>query len=245
MEEDEERMKGVILAGGSGSRLQPLTKVTSKQLLPVYDHPMVYYPLRTLLSSGIKDILVITAPEHAGDYLKYLGRGGNFGVRFTYEIQEKPKGLAQALGMAEDFADTGPVVMILGDNIFEDDFSKVIQGFEEGAVIFMKAVSDPQRFGVVEMDRRGRVVSIVEKPSKPKSRYAQTGLYIYDNTAFAKIRKLRPSSRGELEITDLNNQYLEQGMLRGVIVKGEWIDAGTFDSLLNAGNVVASWRNKR
>lgn len=232
-------MKGVILAGGSGTRLKPLTKVTSKQLLPVYDHPMVYYPLQTLLKAGVNDILVITAAEHAGDYLKYLGSGREFGARFTYEIQEEPKGLAQALGMAEHFADGQSVTMILGDNIFEEDYSKTIRAFKKGAMIFVKEVPDPERFGVVELDKNGTVRSIQEKPKKPKSHYAQTGLYVYDSTVFDRIKKQKPSSRGELEITDLNNAYLRDGLLSAAVVKGEWIDAGTFDSLLRASNFIA------
>ncbi len=239
------RMKGVILAGGSGTRLKPLTKVTSKQLLPVYDHPMVYYPLQTLLKAGITDILVITAAEHAGDYLKYLGSGREFGARFTYEIQEEPKGLAQALGMAEHFADDHAVSMILGDNIFEDDCSSSIKKFKKGAMIFVKEVPDPERFGVVELDRKGAVRSIQEKPKHPKSHYAQTGLYVYDASVFARIKKQKPSARGELEITDLNNTYLREGLLKGVVVRGEWIDAGTFDSLLYASNFIARKSNKQ
>jgi len=200
---------------------------------------MVYYPLQTLLGVGITDILVITAPEHAGDYLKYLGTGKEFGARFTFVIQEEPKGLAQALGMAEHFADGQSIAMILGDNIFEDDYSKPIRAFNKGAMIFVKKVPDPERFGVVELDKKKNVLSIQEKPKKPKSHFAQTGLYVYDNTVFARIKKQKPSARGELEITDLNNSYLSDGLLTAAVVNGEWIDAGTFDSLLRASNFVA------
>ena len=227
-------MKGVILSGGSGSRLRPLTKVTSKQLLPVYNKPMIYYPLRTLLKAGIKEILIIIAPEHSGDYVNLLGSGSQFGARFSYEVQDKPIGLAHGLFLAESFADGDQVTMILGDNIFEDDFSKDIKSFSGGAKIFAKEVSDPQRFGIVEFDEQGKVISIEEKPEKPKSNYAQPGLYIYEGGVFAKIRSLKPSARGEYEITDLNNIYLHEGELTASIVKGEWKDAGTFESLFQA-----------
>ncbi len=238
-------MKGVILAGGSGTRLRPLTAVTSKQLLPVYDHPMVYYPLQTLVQAGITDVLLITGPEHAGDYLNYLGSGKEFGVHFTYEIQEKPAGLSQALSMAETFADNDEVAMILGDNIFGDNVGRYVKKFKSGAMIFVKRVSDPERFGVVEITRNGTVKSIEEKPESPKSSYVQTGLYVYDRTVFARIKTLKPSHRGELEITDLNNLYLKDGALKGVIVKGEWIDAGTFESLLKASQFIARRRRQK
>ncbi len=238
-------MKGVILAGGSGTRLRPLTTVTSKQLLPIYDHPMIYYPLMTLVRAGIRDILVITAPEYADDYQRYLGDGKEFGVHFVYKIQRKPAGLSQALGMAQQFVAGDTVAMILGDNIFEDTLTSAIRKFKNGAMIFVKKVSDPQRFGVVEVAQDGTVRSIEEKPKKPKSSFVQTGLYVYDRTVFARIKTLKPSVRGELEITDLNNLYLKDGVLNGVIVDGEWIDAGTFESLLKASQFIAHQRAQR
>ena len=232
-------MKGIILAGGKGTRLLPLTKLTSKQLLPVYNKPMIYYPLGTLLNAGIKEIFIITAPEHAGDFLELLGSGQDFGARFTYEIQDEPKGLAHGLSLAESFADEEPVAFILGDNIFEDNFNEEIKNFQGGAAIFAKKVDDPKRFGVVEFDKDYKVLSLEEKPEKPKSNYAQTGLYIYNKHVFDYIRSIKPSARGELEITDLNKVYLEKGELQARIVEGEWMDAGTFDSLLAASNFMA------
>lgn len=229
-------MKGIILAGGSGTRLSPLTKITSKQLLPVYDKPMVFYPLETLLSAGIKDILFIIAPDHAEDFLKLLGPGKEFGAKFTYEIQDKPEGLAQAFIIGADFIGNDNVTMILGDNIFEDNFSKIIKKFKSGGHIFAKKVSDPERFGVVKFDKKGRAVKIEEKPNKFLSPCAITGLYIYDKRVVEVAKKTKPSTRGELEITDLHNWYLDRGELRVDIVKGKWMDAGTFDSLLEASN---------
>ena len=227
-------MKGIILAGGSGTRLRPLTKVTSKQLLPIYDKPMIFYPLETLLKAGIKDILIIVAPDHAGDFLKLLGSGREFGCKFTYEIQDKPEGLAQAFVIGENFIGKDSVTLILGDNLFEEDFSVAIQSFEKGGRIFAKQVSDPERFGVVEFDENKKALSIVEKPTEPKSEYAVTGLYIYDNTVVQKAKSLAPSPRGELEITDLNNVYLQEGSLDVAFVQGKWLDTGTFESLFEA-----------
>jgi glucose-1-phosphate thymidylyltransferase len=227
-------MKGIILSGGSATRLRPCTKVTSKQLLPVYNRPMIYYPLNTLIKAGIKDILIIVAPEQAGHYLNLLGSGRNFGVKFTYEIQDKPEGLAQAFIIGERFIDDDNVCMILGDNIFEDDFSDDIKNFSKGAKIFAKEVKDPQRFGVVEFDKNNKAVSIEEKPENPKSNYCVTGLYVYDNRVVDIAKNLKPSNRGELEITDVNKHYLSEGNLNVAMVKGAWIDAGTFDSLLEA-----------
>lgn len=240
-------MKGIILSGGSGTRLYPLTKVTSKQLLPVYDKPMIYYPLQTLLSGGITEIMIIVAPDHAGDYLNYLGSGKDFGARFTYEIQDKPEGLAQAFLIAENFLGDEPAALILGDNIFEDDFSETIQKFSanpQGAKIFAKEVSDPQRFGIVEFDANMKALSIVEKPAQPASNFAQTGLYLYDQTVLAKAKSLKPSARGELEITDLNNLYLKAGTLTVDIVKGDWIDAGTIDALYKANSIIYNKKQK-
>lgn len=214
--------------------MYPLTKVTSKQLLPVYDRPMIMYPLETLIRAGIKDILVIIAPDHAGDYLKLLGSGKEFGVNITYEIQDKPEGLAQAFLIGADFIDNDSVCMILGDNIFEDDFSGTIKSFKGGGHIFAKQVPDPERFGVVKFDENMKAVKIVEKPKERLSDFAVTGLYIYDSRVVDIAKGVKPSWRNELEITDINNWYLEKGELTVDIVKGEWIDAGTFDSLYKA-----------
>lgn len=230
-------MKGIILSGGSGTRLRPLTKITSKQLLPVYNKPMIYYPLDTLLKAGIKDILIIVAPERAGDYLNLLGSGNQFGVRFTYEIQDKAEGLAQAFIIGETFIGSDNVCMILGDNIFEDDLSVEIKNFKHGGKVFAKEVPDPERFGVVAFDENMQAISVEEKPAEPKSNYALTGLYVYDNRVIGAAKNVKPSARGELEITDLHNFYLQQGELEVAMVKGEWIDAGTFDSLLRAQNL--------
>jgi glucose-1-phosphate thymidylyltransferase len=231
-------MKGIILSGGTGTRLFPLTKVTSKQLLPVYNKPMVMYPLETLLQGGIKDILVIIAPDHAGDYMKLLGSGRELGCRIAYEIQDKPEGLAQAFIIGRDFIGSDNVCMILGDNIFEDNFSKTIKSFKSGGHIFAKKVSDPERFGVVKFNGKMKAEKIVEKPKEYLSDYAVTGLYIYDNKVVDAAKSVKPSGRGELEITDLNNWYLGQGKLRVDIVKGEWIDAGTFESLYRASELM-------
>lgn len=227
-------MKGIILAGGSGTRLRPLTQVTSKQLLPIYNKPMIYYPLETLLQAGIRDILIIVAPDHAGDFLKLLGSGKDFGCKFTYEIQDKPEGLAQAFIIGENFIGEDSVTLILGDNLYEDDFSHGIQSFKTGGRVFIKEVPDPERFGVAEFDENRKVISIEEKPQEPKSNYAVTGMYIYDNTVVAKSKSLKPSARGELEITDLNNVYLDEGSLDVAFVEGKWLDTGTFESLHEA-----------
>lgn len=227
-------MKGIILAGGSGSRLRPLTSVTSKQLLPIYNQPMIYYPLNTLRQAGIRDILVIVAPDHAGDFLKLLGSGKEFDCKFTYEIQDKPEGLAQAFLVGRNFIGDDPVTMILGDNLFEDNFKEAIQSFQSGARVFAKKVPDPERFGVVEFDEHNRAISIVEKPEHPTSNFAVTGLYIYDNTVVQRAGSLQPSPRGELEITDLNLLYLQEGLLDVAQVPGRWLDTGTFESLFEA-----------
>lgn len=227
-------MKGIILAGGAGTRLSPLTKVTSKQLLPIYNKPMIFYPLETLRQAGIKDILIIVAPERAGDFLRLLGSGKEFGCKFTYEIQDKPEGLAQAFVIGKNFIGQDPVTLILGDNLFEDDFSQAISTFQTGARVFAKQVPDPERFGVVEFDQNAKAISIEEKPQQPKSNYAVTGLYIYDNTVVQKAANLQPSARGELEITDLNNLYLKEGTLDVAQVQGKWLDTGTFESLHEA-----------
>jgi glucose-1-phosphate thymidylyltransferase len=227
-------MKGIILAGGAGTRLSPLTKVTSKQLLPIYNKPMIYYPLETLRSAGITDILIIIAPDHAGDFLKLLGSGKEFGCDFSFEVQEKPEGLAQAFLIGERFIGDDNVTLILGDNLFEDDFSESIKSFQSGARVFAKQVPDPARFGVVAFDENHKVTSIVEKPTQPLSDFAVTGLYIYDNSVIEKAKALKPSPRGEIEITDLNNVYLNEGKLDVSFVKGKWLDTGTFESLFEA-----------
>lgn len=227
-------MKGIILAGGSGTRLRPLTKVTSKQLLPIYNKPMIFFPLETLITAGIKDILIIVSPERAGDFLNLLGSGKEFGCKFTYEVQDKPEGLAQAFLIGENFIGDDDVTLILGDNLFEDDFSESVQNFKSGARVFAKEVADPDRYGVVEFDDQNKVLSIIEKPKEPKSNYAVTGLYIYDNSVVAKAKSLKPSDRGELEITDLNNLYLKEETLDVSFVRGRWLDTGTFEAMFEA-----------
>jgi glucose-1-phosphate thymidylyltransferase len=231
-------MKGIILSGGTGTRLNPLTKVTSKQLLPVYNKPMILYPLETLLSAGIKDILIIIAPDHAGDYMKLLGSGREYGARFSYEIQDKPEGLAQAFIIGVDFIGSDNVCMILGDNIFEDDFSETIKKFKSGGHVFAKKVPDPERFGVVKFNKQMQAEKIIEKPKEYLSDYAITGLYIFDNEVIKAAKSVKPSERGELEITELHNWYLKKGQLKVDIVKGEWIDAGTFESLRKASELM-------
>lgn len=236
-------MKGIILAGGAGTRLHPLTKVTSKQLLPIYDRPMVYYPLQTLIDGGIKDILLISDPVNIGNFVRFLGSGKEFGVNISYEIQDKPEGLAQAFLIGANFIGSDNVTMILGDNLFVGDglfLDNAIKSFKSGGRVFAKQVKDPQRFGVVEFDKTGKVVSIEEKPANPKSNYAVTGLYIYDNSVIQKAKDLKPSQRGELEITDINNLYLQAGKLDVVIYENYWLDTGTFDALLEASNKIAS-----
>jgi len=230
-------MKGIILSGGSATRLRPCTKVTSKQLLPVYNRPMIYYPLNTLIKAGIKEILIIVAPERAGDYLNLLGSGKEFGVKFTYEVQDKPEGLAQAFIIGESFMDNDSVCMILGDNIFEDDLAEAVKSFKSGAKVFAKEVKDPERFGIVEFDTNMKAISIEEKPAQPKSNYCVTGMYVYDNRVVEIAKNLKPSARGEIEITDINKWYLEKGELEVSMIDGAWIDTGTFDSLLEAQNL--------
>ena len=233
------RMKGIILSGGTATRLFPLTATTSKQLLPVYDRQMVFYPLNTLIRAGIKDILVIVSPEHSGQYLNLLGSiFKKHGINLYFEVQKLPRGLADAFILGEAFLDCSPVAMILGDNIFEDDLSEAIKSFRSGAVVFAKEVSEPQRFGIVEFDAQGNAISIEEKPEKPKSNFCVTGAYVYDGQVCEIAKNLKPSARGEIEITDINNAYLQKNQLSVKKIKGEWLDAGTFDSLLEAGNIV-------
>ncbi len=230
-------MKGVILAGGSGSRLLPLTRVTNKHLLPVYDKPMIYYPLQTLVAAGIEDILIVTGGNSAGDFLRLLGNGRDFGLRQLYfAYQEGEGGIADALRLAEAFADDDCICVMLGDNIIEGDIREARHRFEDqktGARILLKEVPDPERFGVPVFDN-GRIVRIEEKPQNPASSYAVTGIYFYDQTVFSRIRKLVPSLRNEFEITDVNNSYLSDGQLAHDILHGWWTDAGTFESLWRA-----------
>lgn len=236
-------MKGVILAGGTGSRLYPLTKVTNKHLLPVYDKPMIYYPLQTLMDAGIKEIMIVSGRGHAGHFLELLGSGCEFGAKFTYEIQDNAGGIAQALGLAEDFADNDNVTVILGDNIFQDNIKTAVQNFTDGAHIFLKPVSDAHRFGVAEVDmNNSHVLYIEEKPAQPKSDLAVTGLYIYSNDVFDIVKTLKPSGRGELEITDVNNHYISKDAMKFTMLNGYWSDAGTFESLLRAGAIVREHR---
>lgn len=226
-------MKGIILAGGNGRRLHPLTEVTNKHLLPVYDKPMIFYPLHTLIASGISDILIVTGKEYAGGFLKLLGSGREFGCKFTFEVQEDAFGIAHALGLAEDFVDSQNCAVILGDNIFEDDFPKAIANFKSGSHIFLKKIDDASRFGVAEIQGK-QITGIEEKPSEPKSNLAVTGLYLYDQEVFNIIKTLKPSGRGELEITDVNNYYIKKGRMSYSILKGKWTDSGTFESLYRA-----------
>ncbi|MCS7079219.1 MAG: sugar phosphate nucleotidyltransferase [Chloracidobacterium sp.] len=238
-------MKGVVLAGGLGTRLYPLTKVTNKHLLPVYDRPMIYYPLQTLVEAGVDDVLLVTGGNKAGDFLQLLGNGKEHGLkRLSYTYQQGEGGIADALALAEDFADGGPIVVILGDNIIEKSIAGPVARFREqgrGAKILLKEVPDPQRFGVPTLDG-SRVVRIDEKPARPASPYAVTGIYMYDATVFDIIRTLTPSQRGELEITDVNNAYIARGELTWEILDGWWTDAGTFESLHTASNLVAAMR---
>lgn len=235
-------MKGVVLAGGTGSRLFPITRVTNKHLLPVYDKPMVYYPMQTLVNAGIREILLVTGGKNAGDFLRLLGNGRDFGLKhLNYTYQEGEGGIAEALGLAEDFADGDSICVVLGDNIIESNISNAVENFKRqkcGAKILLKKVPDAKRFGVAEI-RGQHVIGIEEKPRNPKSNYAVIGIYLYDSTVFEKIRRLKPSGRGELEITDVNNFYVQEGTLTYETLTGWWTDAGTFESLLRANNLVA------
>jgi len=246
-------MKGIILAGGSGTRLYPLTRVISKQLLPIYDKPMVYYPLSTLMLAGIRDILLISTPEDAPQFEKLLGDGSQFGIHLSYAIQEKPEGLAQAFLIGEDFISSEPCAMILGDNFFyggwfRQNLSEAVQNADEGcATVFGYYVKDPERFGVMELDQERNVLSVEEKPKHPKSNYCITGLYVYDGRAPELARRLRPSKRNELEITDLNRLYLNEGRLRAQILgRGfAWMDMGTMGSLMEASVFVETVQNRQ
>jgi glucose-1-phosphate thymidylyltransferase len=239
-------MKGVVLAGGVGSRLFPLTKITNKHLLPVYDRPMIYYPIHTLVDAGIQDIMVVTGGRNSGDFLRLLANGKEFGLKhINYTYQEGEGGIADALALAAHFADGQKICVILGDNIIEGSIREAADQFRaqrRGAHILLKEVSDAERFGVAEVEG-DRILGIEEKPARPKSNYAVTGIYMYDETVFDKIKTLKPSRRGELEITDVNNAYIREGAMSFSFLKGWWTDAGTFDSLLRAANLVAQSRS--
>jgi glucose-1-phosphate thymidylyltransferase len=236
-------MKGVILAGGLGERLKPLTAITNKHLLPVYNKPMILYPLETLKKSGLNEIMIVCGKMHAGHFMNFLGSGKDYGVKLSYALQDKDNGgIADALGYAEDFADEGSVAVILGDNIFEDDFSEAVGQFSSGAKVFLKEVKDPWRFGVPVFDPKGeKIIRIEEKPREPKSNYAQVGLYIFDNRVFEIIKNLKPSERGELEIVDVTNFYLSRNELSFDFVRGFWSDVGTHESLMET----AMWLYKK
>jgi len=225
-------MKGVILAGGLGTRLYPLTFATNKHLLPVYNQPMVYYPIQTLLKAGIKEIIIVVGGPHAGDFIRVLKNGKDLGVKhLEFAYQEGEGGIADALRLCEDFADKDSIAVILGDNCTDAKIKKDVQNFKSGAKVFLKAVTDPERFGVPVFNRNKKIIKIEEKPKKPKSNFAVTGLYLYDKKVFDYIRHIKPSARGELEITDVNNEYIKARMLDWAILDGFWSDAGTFDSL--------------
>ena len=236
-------MKGVILAGGLATRLRPLTWVTNKHLLPIYNKPMIFYPLESMMRAGIKDVLVVTGPDHAGSFLNLLKSGKNFGLNLHYEIQEEARGIAQGISLAESFADEERILVILGDNIFGYDLKKSVENFkkkEKGAMVFgIKMPTESKQYGVIEIGKNGKVISIEEKPEHPKSNIAQTGVYMYDKRVFEFIRKIRPSKRGEMEVTDLNNCYVSENTMECKIIDW-WIDAGTsHDELLRANNLVA------
>jgi len=235
-------IRGVVLAGGSGTRLRPITKIMSKHLLPVGTEPLIYYPIKTLRDAGIKDILMICGAEHTDQYLRILGSGKELGVRLSYTIQQKPIGIAQGLGLARAFVEGEKVALILGDNLFGDNFKDAITAFKKkkrGAMVVIKEVKDPQRFGVVKFDKTGKkILSIIEKPTRPPTNCAVTGLYLYDNCVFDVIKNLKPSARGEYEITDVNNHYINEGTMDFIKAKKFWLDAGTFDSLHQANLLV-------
>lgn len=235
-------MKGVVLAGGTGSRLFPLTKVTNKHLMPIYDRPMIYYPIQTMVDAGINEILVVTGGRNSGDFMRLLGNGKDFGLkRLNYAYQDGEGGIADALSLAEHFADGDKICVILGDNIIEKDIRKAADAFRaqpKGAKILLKEVHDAERFGVAEL-KGDKIVGIEEKPVRPKSNLAVTGIYMYDGSVFDKVNKLVPSDRNELEITDVNNFYIHEGTMTWDVLDGWWTDAGTFESLLRAANLVA------
>ncbi len=230
-------MKGVILAGGLGTRLYPLTKITNKHLLPVYDRPMIFYPIQTLINAGITDIMIVTGGNNAGDFLRLLGNGKEFGLKhINYTYQEGEGGIADALSLAEYFAENEPICVVLGDNLIERNIVRAARDFEkqkEGAKILLKEVPDPERFGVAEMEN-GRLIGIEEKPARPRSNLAVIGVYMYDNRVFDIVKTLKPSGRGELEITDVNNAYIKENKMTWEVLEGWWTDAGTFESLVRA-----------
>ena len=233
-------MKGIILAGGNGTKLRPLTLITNKHLLPVYDKPMILYPLETLKKSGVNEIMIVCGKEYGGHFMNFLGSGKEYGVKLSYALQHGAGGIAEALKLTKDFADSDKIAVILGDNIFQENFSKDIKKFEKevGSKVFIKQVKDPERFGVAEI-KDGKIVGVIEKPKKPKSNLVTTGLYLYDSDVFGKIDKLKPSHRGELEITDVHNMYIKEGKMTYGIVRGFWSDAGTFESFLLTSNKLA------
>jgi glucose-1-phosphate thymidylyltransferase len=233
-------MKGIICAGGSGTRLNPLTLVTNKHLLAVYDKPMIFYPLFSLIDAGITEIMVVCSNEHSGSFQKLLGSGKNFGVDISFKVQDNSGGIAEAVGLCSSFVGKDSVAVILGDNIFEDSFKDAVSNFKSGAHLFLKNVNDPERFGVAELNNEGNVVNIVEKPKNPNSNFAITGFYLYDNLVFDIISGLEYSDRDELEITDVNNVYVKNNTANASIIRGEWTDAGTFESLYKANKVARS-----
>ena len=240
-------MKGIVLAGGTGSRLFPLTKITNKHLLPIFDKPMIYYPIQTLVEAGIKDLLVVTGGRNSGDFLRLLANGKAFGLKhINYTYQEGEGGIAEALALAEHFAEGDKICVVLGDNIIEGSIAGAVRDFEKqgtGAKILLKEVNDAERFGVAEIVG-DRIIGIEEKPKSPKSNYAVTGIYLYDESVFEKTRTLQPSARGELEITDVNNAYINEGTMSFSYLEGWWTDAGTFESLLRAANLVHETKHK-
>jgi glucose-1-phosphate thymidylyltransferase len=242
-------MKGIILAGGLGTRLRPLTRITNKHLLPIYDQPMIYYPIQTLCKGGIEKIMIVTGGQSSGDFLRLLGNGKDFGLRdMYYTYQEGEGGIADALKLCENFADGDDVCVILGDNIIQDDLGPAIERFAHqggGARVLLKEVSDPQRYGVAELAANGKIVGIEEKPSNPKSNFAVTGIYLYDSKVFEYCRDLKPSARGELEITDVNNAYIAAGNLHYDFIEGFWTDAGQFESLFHASQLIAEQRRSQ
>ncbi len=240
-------MKGVVLAGGKATRLRPLTKVTNKHLLPIYDRPLIYYPLQAMSRAGIRDVLVITNPEHAGHFIQLLGSGSEFGLKIAYELQEEAGGLAQAVGLAESFVGHDKVLVLLGDNIFTHDLRPAVERFaaeQRGSVIFGVTMEHPEHYGVIEMDGE-RVIGIEEKPTNPRSNLIQTGIYMYDEEVWSHLQGLTPSARGELEITDLNNIYVQQGTMRCEQLDGYWIDAGTSHEELLAANIAVAELRRR
>ncbi len=239
-------MKGVILAGGLGTRLYPLTYATNKHLLPVFNKPMIFYPIQTLVKAGISDILIVTGGPHAGDFIRVLKNGKDFGIKhLEFAYQEGEGGIADALALAEEFADSGSLTVILGDNTTDANIKPQIENFKEGAMVFLKEVHDPERFGVPVFDENQNIIKIEEKPKKPQSNYAVTGLYLYDNKVFTYIKKLKPSGRGELEITDVNNFYIKDGKMKWAELSGFWMDAGKFETLYLVNKYWYEKRNKK